>query len=127
MSGFEKYRDIESAGDQALKVEILYFPGCPNHAPAVTRVREVLVQEGADAAISEVEIHDADAAQNVGFLGSPTIRINGRDVEPGAGSVAAFGMSCRTYVSGGQRAGIPPQEWIRAAVQEAGRSEDARH
>jgi hypothetical protein len=102
-----------------MKVEILYFSGCPNHPPAVGRVREALQSEGVSAEMIEVEIKDAATARVVGFLGSPTIRINGRDVEPAARSAEGFGLTCRTYTDGVRRAGIPPMEWIRAAVQEA--------
>ncbi len=102
-----------------MKVEVLYFSGCPNHAPAVERVREVLEQEGTSAEVVQVEIKDSVIARSVGFLGSPTIRIDGQDVEPEARGAWAFGMSCRTYSAGGMRTGVPPSEWIRAAVKEA--------
>lgn len=102
-----------------MKVEILYFMGCPNHVPAVVRVREVLQQEEMPAEMVEVEVKDAAAAQQVGFLGSPSIRIDGQDVEPEARGAHLFGMMCRTYLVGGRRTGLPPTEWIRAAVREA--------
>jgi protein-disulfide isomerase len=102
-----------------MKVEILYFSGCPNHAAAVDCVREVLQQEGTTADMIEVEVKDSATAQQFGFLGSPTIRVDGPDVEPAARSARAFGMMCRTYIDGGRRAGVPPPEWIRAAVREA--------
>ena len=102
-----------------MKVEILYFSGCPNHAPAVDRVREVLAQEAAPAEMIEVEVTDAATAQQIGFLGSPSVRVNGQDVEPAARAARSFGMSCRTYTDGDRRAGVPPQEWIRTAVREA--------
>ena len=54
-----------------MRVEILYLLGCPNHVPAVDRVREVLRQEGTPAEMVEVEVKDAATAQQVGFLGSP--------------------------------------------------------
>ena len=102
-----------------MKVEVLYFSGCPNHPPAVSQVREVLQQEGVTAEMVEVEVEDADTARSVGFLGSPTIRVNGKDVEASARSAQAFGLTCRTYTSGGYRAGVPPVEWIRTAIREA--------
>jgi hypothetical protein len=102
-----------------MKVEILYCSGCPNHRSAVDRVREVLQQEGTSADMVEVEVKDGAAAQQVGFLGSPSIRVDGQDVEPLAREVRAFGMMCRTYIDGGRRAGLPAPEWIRAAVREA--------
>jgi hypothetical protein len=67
----------------------------------------------------EVEVKAAATAQQVGFLGSPTIRVDGQDVEPAARAARVFGMMCRTYTDGGQRTGVPPPEWIRAAVREA--------
>lgn len=104
-----------------MKVEILYFSGCPNHVPAVDRVREVLQQEGTPADMVEVEVKDAVAAQQVRFLGSPTIRVDGQDVERAAREARAFGIMCRTYIDCGRCTGVPPPEWIRAAVREAKR------
>ncbi len=104
-----------------MKIEILYFSGCPNYAPVVGRVREVLVQEGISADMIEVEVTDTDTAQQVRFLGSPSVRVDGQDVEHSARSARAFGLTCRTYVDNGNRAGVPPSEWIRAAVREGER------
>jgi hypothetical protein len=102
-----------------MKIEILYFIGCPNHPPAVGRVLEALQQEGVSVELVEVEVPDAATALVTGFLGSPTIRIDGRDVEPAARSAQAFGLTCRTYIDDGYLAGAPPIEWIRAAIREA--------
>ena len=102
-----------------MKVEILYFAGCPNHGPAVALVSNILREETVSAELVEVEVKDATTAQAVGFLGSPTIRIDGRDVEPSARQSNAFGFGCRTYSDEDRRAGVPPAAWIRAAVQEA--------
>ena len=102
-----------------MKIEIFYFAGCPNHPPAVGRVLEALQQEGVSAELLQVEVKDAATACVMGFLGSPTIRIDGRDVEPAARSAQPFGLTCRTYFDDGYRAGVPPIEWIRAAVREA--------
>lgn len=102
-----------------LKIEALYIDGCPNRRVAVERVREVLGEEKVEAEIVEVNVPDEAAAQAVGFLGSPTIRINGLDVEPSARLSRAFGVMCRTYLDGSVRQGAPPKEWIRAALREA--------
>ena len=102
-----------------MKVEILYFPGCPNHVPAVDRVREVLKQEGTTADMLEVEVKDMATAHEIGFLGSPSIRVDGQDIEPAVRGSDGFGMMCRTYIDRGQRSGVPPPEWIRAALWEA--------
>ncbi len=102
-----------------MTVEVLYFQGCPNHRPAVDRVREILREEGISADVGEVEVPDAATAQSLGFLGSPSIRINGLDIEPAARSASEFGMMCRTYTEGGTRTGLPSRELIRRAAREA--------
>src|SRR5690242_6434371 len=102
-----------------MKVEVLYSAGCPNHSPAVNRVREALRAEGVTAKVFEVEVENADSANAVGFLGSPTIRINGQDVETEARYAQRFGLMCRIYTRYGYQAGVPPVEWIRAAIREA--------
>ncbi len=102
-----------------MKVEMLYFQGCPNHRPTFERVKEILREEGVSADVEEVEVPDATAAQAVGFLGSPTIRINGLDIDPAARSASEFGLMCRTYTESGVRTGLPSRELIRRAVREA--------
>jgi len=103
----------------AMEVEVLYFEGCPNHTVAVGRVREVLREEGVAASVSEVSVPDQAQATQLRFLGSPSIRVNGVDVEPSARSSHDYALACRTYVAGNRRAGAPSLEMIRAAVQEA--------
>jgi copper chaperone CopZ len=102
-----------------MKIEVLYFDGCPHHEPAVERVQEVLTEEGIPAEISVVNVHNASTAEEVAFLGSPSIRVNGLDVEPEARSVREYGMMCRTYMVNGRREGLPSRETIRQAIREA--------
>jgi copper chaperone CopZ len=102
-----------------MKIEILYFDGCPNHLPAVERINEVLKEEGIAAEIAEVKVEDETAARAIGFLGSPSIRVDGCDVEAAARSSKDFGMMCRTYLEGRNRVGLPSREMIRAAIREA--------
>jgi hypothetical protein len=102
-----------------MTIEILYFKGCPNHGPAVQRVEELLKEEGMSAEISQIQVSDQVAAREIGFLGSPSVRINGLDVEPTARGVHEYGMMCRTYVNDVGREGLPPREVIRRALREA--------
>ena len=106
-----------------MKIEILYFDGCPNHTATLDRVREVMNEEGIPVEASEVKIDDEADARDIGFLGSPSVRINGLDVEPAARSSRDFGMMCRTYLEGGKRVGLPPRESIQAAIREAAQAE----
>jgi hypothetical protein len=63
-------------------VEILYLDGCPNHEPALTLVKRVDRELGTNAAIRLVNVPDDATAERVRFLGSPTIRVDGVDVDP---------------------------------------------
>ncbi|MGH8248653.1 MAG: DF family (seleno)protein, partial [Gammaproteobacteria bacterium] len=102
-----------------MKIEVLYFDGCPNHNAAVERVRDVLKEQGISAQVSQVNVPDDAAAQAVGFMGSPSIRVNGLDVEPAARLAREHGMMCRTYLMGGRREGLPSREMIRQGLHEA--------
>src|SRR5260370_29992903 len=112
-------RRVPATKKKDMKIEMLYRAGCPNHPPAVTRVSEVLRQETVSAELVEIEVKDSATAQQVEFLGSPTIRIDGLDVELAARTSQAFGFGCRTYIDEGRRTGVPPDAVIRAAIQEA--------
>jgi hypothetical protein len=101
-----------------MKIEILYFDGCPNHKPAVERVRQVLAEEGLSAELLEVNVSELSIAQKVGFLGSPSIRVDGLDVELRATRARAYGMMCRTYMVNGRREGLPSHEMLRQAMRE---------
>jgi hypothetical protein len=106
-----------------MRIEVLYFDGCPNHRPAIERVRQVLAEEGLSAEVLEVNVSEPLIAQEVGFLGSPSIRVNGLDVEPEARRVHTYGIMCRTYTMNGRREGLPSREMLRRAIREDGGGE----
>lgn len=108
-----------------MKIEVIYFQGCPNHAPAVHQVKLALLSAKLDEPIEEIEVHDAAMAQQLKFLGSPSIRIDGLDIEPDARSAKAFGYGCRTYEAAGQRTGTPPLDLIYQALLEATQHKNA--
>jgi mercuric ion transport protein len=101
-----------------MKVEVLYFEGCPNHALTVEKVREALQSDYQSAEIREVEVRTQAEAESLGFLGSPSVRIDGLDIEPEARSLKSYGLSCRTYVEGAMRCGVPSSNLIRRALAE---------
>ena len=65
-------------------MKVLAFPGCPNRAGAIALVERVCAELGSNAEIQMLDITDQQAAEQARSLGSPTIRVNGRDVEPSA-------------------------------------------
>jgi len=101
-----------------MRVEVLYFEGCPNLAPTVERVRAELLSQGVTEEIEGVKIHNQAEAEALGFLGSPSVRINGLDIEREARNLKSFGMSCRTYLEGTVRSGLPSSDMIRRALNE---------
>ena len=102
-----------------MKVEILYIDGCPNRQPAVERVNELLQEFCLTGDVLEVPVTDSASATAARFLGSPTIHVNGIDVEPSSRTSDQFGLMCRTYVNGPRRDGVPSAELIRRALMEA--------
>jgi hypothetical protein len=101
-----------------MRVEILYVAACLSHPAAVKLVRDVLTSEGVAAEIREVMITDDRMARDLAFPGSPTIRIDGRDVAGESCQAKAFALSCRLY-PGSAEIGLPPVEMVRRAVIEA--------
>jgi hypothetical protein len=97
-----------------MTIEVLYFEGCPNYRPAVERLRTVLRQEGLPVDISQIEVNDDSTARALKFIGSPTIRVNGLDIEADSRSVTETGLACRRYAGG-----LPSEEIIRVALREA--------
>ena len=98
------------------RVEILYFEGCPNHEGTRGLVERIAAEVGVDAEISLVEVADHAAAMELQFRGSPTVRVDGRDVEPGADERQDFVFSCRIYRGEHGFAGQPEERWIRDAL-----------
>ena len=101
-----------------MKVEVLYFEGCPNHSATVERVRETLQSENERADVREIQVRTQGEAESLSFLGSPSVRINGLDIEPEARNVKSYGLSCRIYLDGPTRSGLPSSELIRLALKE---------
>jgi hypothetical protein len=108
-----------------LKAEILYIAHCPNRSPARRQVERLLAEHGVQCLVDEVEVADTETAERLGFAGSPTIRIDGRDVSPLV-TIPPAALACRTYAAEGRFFGIPPDSVVRAAiVRAAGRNTES--
>ena len=97
-----------------MQIDILYFEECPNHRATMERINAILRQERCSAEVREVVVADVETAKRVNFLGSPTVRVNGIDIEPAAENRTDFGLMCRRYPGG-----VPSHELIRAAIRSA--------
>ena len=94
-------------------IEIFYFEGCPHHVETVALTRRVVAESGVQAEIREVPISSEAEVIRMKFLGSPSVRVNGIDIEPEARERTAFAMSCRLYGN----SGVPPKALLVEALQ----------
>jgi hypothetical protein len=104
-------------------VEVLYVEGCPNYRGTLGLVERVRAELGIDAELRTTLIVDQVAAERARFPGSPTVRVDGRDVEPGSEPPAEYTLACRLYRLEHRFAGQPDERWVREALLlAAGRS-----
>ena len=103
--------------EPSVTLEVLYFDGCQSHEELLPVLRELAREHG--LALTERRIKSTTDAERARFLGSPSVRVNGVDIEPGAAERSDFGLKCRLYRSPEGQSGLPPQRWIVYALQQA--------
>ncbi len=96
-----------------MTIEVLYFEGCPHLEPTLSLAHEVLGELGLDTEVREVEVRTPEDAERLRFLGSPSVRVDWKDIEPGAASRTEYALSCRLYGD----SGFPPKELLVAALE----------
>jgi hypothetical protein len=99
-----------------VKVEFLYWEECPSHPEALELLRETLAERGVDAEVELREVRTQEEAEALGFPGSPTIRIDGRDVDQ-AGARQRPALTCRIYhLRDGRISPVPAREQLLEAL-----------
>jgi hypothetical protein len=98
-----------------LRVEVSYFEGCPHWRELDARLVELRGEFGFE--LTHRVIRSTEDADDYGFLGSPSVRVNGRD--PFASPDAPVGLACRTYETPDGRAGSPTLAELRHALAAA--------
>jgi hypothetical protein len=102
-----------------VRVELLWWDGCPSHPETLADLRRVLDEEGVDAKVESVEVASDERARAERFPGSPTVRIDGEDVLP-ADPGEPFSLTCRVYrLRDGRVSATPDPEDLREAVRRA--------
>jgi hypothetical protein len=101
-------------------VEVLYFEGCPNHEPARALVEQVSRELAVHPEIRTVAVPDPETAERLRFPGSPTVRVDGHDVEPEADERDGFMLACRVYRSDSGFAGVPDERRLRGRLAAGG-------
>jgi hypothetical protein len=97
-------------------IEFLYWDGCPSHPEALELLRAVLAEHGIRSQVVLREVLTHDDAEELAFPGSPTIRIDGRDVDP-EGANAPPALTCRVYrLPDGRPSPFPSREQLEEAL-----------
>ena len=109
---------LDKSGEKLarVKVDLMYFDGCPSYMTTLKDLQDIIAQHGLHAEISMVKVESEAEAKKLGFLGSPTVRINGVDAEPSARKSEDYAFACRVYRVGGRIQGLPPKELLMKAL-----------
>ncbi|MDP9477808.1 MAG: thioredoxin family protein [Actinomycetota bacterium] len=99
-----------------MKVEILYFDGCPTYEAADQTLRRVFAEEGLEAEVELVGVNSDEEAERLRFPGSRTIRVDGEDLFS-VPDRAAWALGCRTYLTPEGLRGSPTPEMLREALR----------
>lgn len=103
-----------------------WWEDCPSHEQAYKLLQEALSQTGIQATVERIEVKSHEEAATLRFPGSPTIHINGIDLDPAGAEQNPVGLSCRVYrLPDGRFSPVPALEIITNALQEAQRKEQA--
>ena len=99
-----------------LVIEVLYVEHCPCVPGALSLVHRICAELGVDAEIRTIVVADQASAERARFPGSPTVRVAGRDVEPGVELAGEYTLECRLYRHEHRLAGYPQERWVRDAL-----------
>ena len=100
-------------------VEILITEDCPNEDAAINLVGMAAQYVGVAPRLQLTEVGDLNQAEQHRFVGSPTIRVNGRDIAPPAESQQEVSLACRLYDTTEGLSGVPELTLIRVALEKA--------
>lgn len=98
-----------------MKIELLYTDDCPNWKDVSEEIKAVTSEFNLHEAVELIRVSDIDEAKRLSFLGSPTVRVNGKDIDTNL-LRGEFGISCRLYWINGSPVGKPPREWLINAL-----------
>lgn len=108
---------VRERGGAMPDIEVLYFAECPNYRHTLDVLRELLRAEGMPPDVRLVTVETDEEARRQRFYGSPTVRVDGRDVVP-APEGATPALACRVYrAADGRLSPYPPIEAIVAALR----------
>jgi hypothetical protein len=99
------------------RVEFLWFDGCPSHWQARALLDEVIADIAPGTAVESIDASDPAVAVAHRFAGSPTIRVDGHDIDPAYEDPGDYTPRCRLYRTAEGLRGVPPRGLIEAALR----------
>src|SRR5215207_1021325 len=102
-----------------MKIEILHSDGCPTFRATGDSLRQVLAEEGLEAEVELVTVNSNEEARRLRFPGSPTIRVDGRDLFP-TPEREDLRLVCRVYITPEGLMGSPTAQMLKAALLKEG-------
>ncbi len=104
-----------------MHIQFLWWDECPSHPEAWQRLQDVLAELEVDAQVERIHVSSDEDAERYGFPGSPTILVDGADIDPGASRLPSR-LTCRLYYQeNGRPSPLPSRAMIRRAVLAAQR------
>jgi len=110
---------LEDSRGSGLVIEVLYVEHCPNFPAALALVQRVAAELGIDVQVRTTMIGDQAAAERTRFVGSPTVRVDGRDVDPDGELAGEYTLECRLYWHQHHLAGYPQEHAVREVLLRA--------
>ena len=104
------------ASEEPVWIEILAREDCPSRGMAIAVVERVVAETGVSARIEVVDVTSEEQAQARRFPGSPTVRVEGRDVDQRVNGRTEFTLADRVYRTDRGLAGWPDAAWVREAL-----------
>ncbi len=101
-----------------MMAELYYFDECPSYHRALDNLKEALRLEHLSEQVAMIRVESPEDAQAKRFLGSPTIRLNGIDIEGADAEKQGYAFACRIYLDNGAQAGSPSVGRIRQSLRD---------
>ncbi|GBD03991.1 hypothetical protein HRbin19_01297 [bacterium HR19] len=101
------------------KIELRYWKDCPSWPIAIERLKEIineLKSQGHEIELTLYEVRTDEEAEELRFPGSPTILVDGKDIDEEGARQNPVGLTCRVYNINGKILPVPPLEFIRERI-----------
>jgi|tagenome__1003787_1003787.scaffolds.fasta_scaffold20482703_2 hypothetical protein len=101
----------------SVHVALLFIDDCPNREAVLPLLRRLIDEAGLQVPVTQQRVTSREEADRTKFLGSPTIRVDGVDIEPSAHERHDYGLQCRLYPTPHGLRGVPAEALIRTALR----------